>query len=251
MDKKFYEEYYFLERNHWWFQIRAKMISNFVKDYFNNKTDLKILNVGIATGLTTEILSSYGNVTSIEYDKDCCEFVREKLNIEVINGSVTEIPFEPKEFDLVCAFDVIEHVKEDDKAVNELYRVCKDNGLIFITVPAFMSLWSEHDDINHHFKRYVMKEIIELFKNLKGQVIYNSYFNFLLFIPILAFRLISKVLPKKAIRKGSGSDFNVIDNKSFINKILYNIFNLEIKLIKSFKYPFGVSIMYMFKKIDS
>jgi len=217
----------------------------------NGKEKLNILNVGIATGLTTEILSSYGNVTSIEYDKDCCDFVREKLNIDVINSSVTEIPFQDKEFDLVCAFDVIEHVEDDKKAVNELYRVCKSDGIVFITVPAFMSLWSEHDEVNHHYRRYIMRQIKNLFSDTQGNIIYNSYFNSILFLPILLFRLISRILPKKSIRKGSGSDFTVINNENIINKLLYIIFNFEVSIIQYIKYPFGVSILFMFKKSNS
>jgi len=55
-----------------------------------------------------------------------------------------------KHFDLVFALDVIEHVDDDKTSVNEMYRVCKSNGNVFITVPAFMSLWSEHDEVNQH-----------------------------------------------------------------------------------------------------
>lgn len=248
MDKNFYEEYYFLERNHWWFKVRGQIISDLLVKNLYNKKDLKILNVGIATGKTTELLNQFGLVSSVEYDKDCCEFVQAKLGIDVINGSILDLPFKDKEFDLVCAFDVIEHVEDDHKAVQELYRVCKDNSIVFITVPAFMSLWSHHDEVNHHYRRYIMPQILNLFKNFSGQSLSKSYFNSLLFLPVLGFRLISKVLPQRLIREGSGSDFTVLKADSIVNKLLYFIFNLERQTIKYIKYPIGVSIFYMFKK---
>jgi ubiquinone/menaquinone biosynthesis C-methylase UbiE len=114
----------------------------------SNNQKLKILNIGIATGKTSEMLAEFGEVTSIEYDSVCAEFVRQKLNIEVIEGSILELPFEDNYFDFVCAFDVVEHVENDKKAISEMKRVCKQKGKICITVPAFQSLWSHHDEIN-------------------------------------------------------------------------------------------------------
>jgi SAM-dependent methyltransferase len=155
-----------------------------------------------------------------------------------------------EKFDLVCAFDVIEHVEDDQIAVNEMKRVLKDNGIIFITVPAFISLWSQHDEINHHFRRYRLNEINGLFKSDKtDNKIFSSYFNFFLFIPIYLFRKLSNLLKLGEKRKGAGSDFETF-NPGIINSLLYYImksesffFNLNISL------PFGVSIFYIWKKI--
>ena len=71
------------------------------------------------------MLSKFGEVTSLEYDKYCCEFLKEKTGIEAINASLTELPFSDNSFDLVCAFDVIEHIEDHEKAVDEIFRVLK------------------------------------------------------------------------------------------------------------------------------
>jgi len=81
--------------------------------------------------------------------------------------------------------NVIEHVDDDKTSVNEMYRVCKSNGNVFITVPAFMSLWSEHDEVNQHKRRYRLNEVKTLFKDRAGKILFSSYFNSILFIPIL------------------------------------------------------------------
>lgn len=251
MDHLYYKEYYNLERKHWWFVARENIILSQVKNLLkdNNKENIKILNIGCSTGRSSEYLSQFGNVSSIEYDKFCCEFATEKTGLEIIHGSITELPFEDNIFDLVCAFDVIEHVENDILAVSEMKRVARKNGLLFVTVPAFMSLWSHHDVINHHYRRYKSKEIKSLFsKNNDGKELFSSYFNFFLFPPIYFVRTISNFLKLGEKRSGSGSDFETF-NPGILNKTLYLIMNFENKFIKnSIKLPFGVSYLYTWKK---
>ena len=194
-------------------------------------------------------LVAFGKVTSIEYDKFCCEFASEKTGLEIINGSITELSFSDNSFDLVCAFDVIEHVEDDQLAVNELKRVTKKDALVLITVPAFMSLWSHHDVINHHYKRYKINEINQLFdSDNNGNKVFDTYFNSLLFLPIYFFRKVSNLLKLGQKRKGSGSDFEAF-KPGVLNTILYKIMYFESGIInKKIKFPFGVSILYNWKK---
>lgn len=248
MDRKYYKEYYWLERNHWWFKVREKVIFDRILFYSKGSRDLKILNIGVATGRSSEVLNYFGDVTSLEYDKECCEFVRDKLNLVVVNGSVTELPFETESFDLVCAFDVIEHVENDSLAISEMKRVCANNGMICLTVPAFKMLWSEHDLVNKHYRRYTHKTLLKIFSNTNLTKLYISYFNFFLFIPILLFRKFTEITPKKWIRKGSGSDFEVKNQSRLFNLILFKIFSIELKLLKFVRFPVGVSIITLWKK---
>ena len=208
MQHDYYTAYYDLERQHWWFVARENIIRNYIKKLISEahlkSTNLKILNVGCGPGRSSQYLSEFGETVSIEYDKYCCEFASEKTGLKIINGSITELPFEDRSFDLVCAFDVIEHVEEDQLAVSEMKRVAKENGIIFITVPTFMSLWSHHDVINHHFRRYRLNEIETLFNFKKdGTKIFGSYFNFFLFLPIFAVRTIGNLFKSGENRPGS------------------------------------------------
>ncbi len=265
MNQDYYKNYYHLERNHWWFVVRLEILKQELQKIIlveNNldKSKRKILNIGIATGKTSEMLSEFGEVISVEYDTVCAEFVRQKLNIKVIEGSILELPFENNSFDWVCAFDVIEHVKDDRKAISEMNRVCKKNGKICITLPAFQSLWSHHDEINQHFKRYRMNEIINLFGlqsekldktngNHSFKVIRKTYFNSFLFIPIWLFRKLNFLIPQQLIRKGSGSDFEIYKENRFLNSILKGIFSLEKKLFhNNISFPFGVSLLFFLEK---
>lgn len=254
MNKEYYKEYYHSERNHWFFRARNQIILNHIDSLIKNKKDLRILNVGVATGHTSELLSTYGKVKSIEYDEDCFEFTKNNVaSIDLIHGSILELPFEDNSYDLVCAFDVIEHVEDDQLGVNEMKRVCKAGGMVVVTVPAFMSLWSPHDEINHHFKRYKINEVLNLF-NSSGEVVYQTYFNFWLFPFIYLYRKINSVfnLTKKTVKDNAntGSDLAVMEGNQWVSNSLFWLLKSEIKFIKRrAKLPFGVSVLSSWKKV--
>ena len=250
MNINYYKEYAQLEREHWWFQVRGKIISKLILTSIetNENKQLNILNIGAATGKTSEILSKFGKVTSLEYDKDCCDYAKQQFNMTIIHGSILELPFMDEEFDLVCAFDVIEHVEDDLLGINEMKRVCKIDGLLVLTVPAFMFLWSHHDEVNHHYRRYTLNNLKDLVKKAGLHPVRGTFYNTLLFIPIALFRLFSKMIPEKLIRKGAGSDATLHNTNSLISRILYHIFNLELSLLKLFNLPFGVSIFLSLSK---
>jgi SAM-dependent methyltransferase len=250
MEKQYYKEYYLLERHHWWFKARLeileKLLVNRIKK--NNTKPFKILNTGAATGATSEMLQRYGEVTSLEYDKDCCDFLVNSLNIRAINASITEMPFPDETFDLVCAFDVIEHVEYDQAALREVKRVLKPNGTLYVTVPAFKFLWSQHDVVNHHFRRYTMKSMAQLISEAGFHSNFKTYFNFFLFPPILAIRALSKLLPQYHKKDTAGSDFDFFQGNQLINRAFYRIFKIEKLLLARLRFPFGVSLLFIATK---
>jgi SAM-dependent methyltransferase len=244
MEKGYHTYYFDLEREHWWFQARNKIIFSQIEQIYQvRKRSLKILNVGVATGATSQLLSNFGEVTSVEYDQDCIDFVKTKIDIPIIKGDILALDFVDDTFDLVCALDVVEHVENDQLAAKELTRVCKVGGSIVITVPSFQSLWGQHDIINHHYKRYRRFELQELFKS-KNELIYSTYFNFWLFLPIWLVRN----LPFKLSREKSGSDFDLFRLR-WLNGLLYGILASENLFTSHYiRLPFGVSSLGVWRK---
>ena len=247
MDKTYYHEYYKLEREHWWFVVRGRILLEHILPY-TKAPDLSILNVGAATGRTSELLSDLGEVTSIEYDDDCRNFANALTGLGIKKGTILDLELEDNSFHLSCAFDVIEHVENDKKAVAELVRVTKTNGLIFITVPAFQFLWSEHDIVNHHFRRYTRSKLKQILPSEEISLVHKTYFNSLLFFPIAIFRVLSRLVPARFYRKGSGADNTLVANDSFVNKLMFRVFETERKLLRKVKFPFGVSLMVILRK---
>lgn len=249
MDRQYYQEYFFIERNHWWFRVRESIIVDHLKRIMLKSGVPRILNIGAAAGASTNMLEQFGNVISTEYDELSSVTTSKELEITVINCSILKLPFGNNSFDLVCAFDVIEHVEDDLEAINEMKRVCRSGGIICITVPALMMLWSHHDVVNNHYRRYRRGDIKRLFKAANdGEIIQVTYFNTILFPLILIFRLLSRVLPDPIIRHGAGSDFTVVRHNNPINGILGAIFGLERIVLRRFTFNVGTSILFSWRK---
>lgn len=239
MEKGYYTYYFDLEREHWWFQARNKIIFSQIEQIYQVKNSpLNILNVGVATGATSQLLNKFGHVTSVEYDQDCIDFVKSKIDIPMIKGDILNLDFADNTFDLVCALDVVEHVENDQLAAKELTRVCKVGGSIVITVPSFQSLWGDHDIVNHHYRRYRRFELQELFKK-NSELVYSTYFNFWLFLPIW----IVRNFPFELSRGKSGSDFDLFKFR-WLNSFFYGILASEnLFTSKKIRLPFGVSAL--------
>lgn len=252
MDQSYFKEYHTLERKNWWFTVRRKILSERIDHLLQKPRNISSLNVGAATGITSDMLTKFGTVMSVEYDKECYEFTRSFLSTPIICGSITDLPFENESFDLVCAFDVIEHVEDDVTAVNELYRVCKTGGHIAITIPAYMFLWGPHDVINQHYRRYKLKQVTKLLNNHNGSIVYKTYYNSILFLPIMLFRILAWIINafKRKKKTPASSDHDIFGTEGVFNNILAGIFNIDYYLLKwGARFPAGVSIMIFYKKI--
>lgn len=243
MKSDYVKEYSRLELSHWWFQVRKKIILQSLGKSISQEGNKKILNVGAAGGATSLWLSAFGKVSSIENEPLFLEHLRNN-NIEVTEASAEQLPFADNSFELVCAFDVVEHIDDDRKALAEMQRVCKPGGKICITVPAYQFLWGRHDFANGHKRRYT-------FTSLKQQlpddtaIIYSTYFNTLLFLPIYFARKTDWLIAGK---KAATSDFESFKSNNISGAVCKFIFGLEVYLLKIMRLPFGVSLLVILEK---
>lgn len=243
MERSFLDKYHQIERNHWWFRVRGFILTDLISGYIRKGAKKHILNVGAATGRSTELLQPFGEVKSLEFDGPSCEYCREILKLDIVQGSVTELPFTDNSFDLVCAFDVIEHVEDDALAVRELMRVCKPGGIVFVTVPAFMSLWSSHDEVNFHYRRYQKNVLQSLFSG--GRILRTTYFNTLLFPLIWVVRKLGNLTGRR--NKVAKPDNEWMQSK-LTDTIFGAIFSLERPLLHNIDFPLGVSLAMLYEK---
>jgi len=128
-----------------------------------------------------------------------------------------------------------------------MMRVCKPGGVVAITVPAFMLLWSRHDVVNHHHRRYRVNELTRLFQ-ASGRVLYATYFNSLLCLPIVTVRGLTKLVAQRWIRRGSGSDFSLVKSPA-PDRIFFNVLRSEtVWMRRRLSAPFGVSAFLSWQK---
>ena len=121
----------------------------------------------------------------------------------------------------------------------------KEKRKLIIFVPAFMLLWSKHDEVNKHYRRYSRKQLLQaMIKGTNMKIKFSSYWNFTLFFPVFAMRVISKVIKPKKSEQGDLKELNHL-----INSIIYCIIRIENRIIKmGIKFPVGVSCLAVCKK---
>jgi SAM-dependent methyltransferase len=154
------------------------------------------------------------------------------------------LPFRNDVFSAITCLDVLEHLDNDLGLLEEMLRICKPEGYIIITVPALDILWSVHDEALHHKRRYTLKQILANVRRPDCSVIKASYFNTILFLPILIVRKLKSLLPNK---KELESDF-FMPMPGYVNSLLKSLFIFEISFSKSLSLPFGVSLLLVIKK---
>ncbi len=248
MEKDFYLQYASVEDKHWWFVARRRILQQVIRK-LNLPTNAQILEAGCGTGGNLKILSRYGQVSAMELDEIACQLANQRQVTQVKQGSLPDnIPFK-SDYDLIVILDVIEHLDNDLSALEALYYKLKPGGYLLVTVPAYMFLWSEHDEINHHKRRYRLKGLKQVVKKAGYEVNYGSYFNTLLFPLIATARSLAKLLPKQNQNKyenQNSSDLRM-PSKS-VNKILQWLFASESYFINRFTLPFGVSVLLLARK---
>lgn len=245
MNKGFYKAYFAIERDHWLMKVRRGIVRDQLKKYVGDLNKKKILDFGSGSGyligeLQKEGIDAYG-VDSSE------EAITYGTSVGVKNLSImhvgTALPFPAAHFDAVLAMDVLEHLSEEQTVLAELKRVLKKDGILVITVPAYMFLWGRQDESSQHFRRYTMGRLIEVLRcSGDFDMLKRSYFNTFLFPLVALVRVGSWLLN----HKGKGSDFE-LNNKVF-NMLFFVIFTLERHLLRYINYPFGVSIVMVLRK---
>lgn len=232
--KEAFEPLYNSESNNFWFQVRNMIIGYEFKKHI--PLNSKILEVGCGTGFVSKHIKSLG------YNIDCSDAYETALDYCKLRDAGNNYykfdlskPLPKNKYDCVCIFDVLEHLDDDILVLSNIKEALKDNGFVFITVPANKNLWSENDVYAGHKRRYDLKELNDKV-TLTFKIINIGYFMAFLFPFIFVSRL----------RKSSLKD--ELDLNPIVNKTFYCIFKLESCFLRYFNMPFGSSILCIAQK---
>jgi SAM-dependent methyltransferase len=146
------------DERHWWYRGRRRVVRA-VLDGAGLPGSPRLLDAGAGSGRTLDELARYGNVAGVELEPLGVEAARARGHAEVQIAPVERIPHADASFDLVTCLDVIEHTPDDVRALRELRRVTKPGGAALVTVPAYPRLWSRHDEVNRHYRRYTRRAL--------------------------------------------------------------------------------------------
>lgn len=230
-----------VESFHWWFVVRRKLLGSILLSVKVPKNCVA-LEVGCGTGSNLRALGSAGLYgVGLDQSVYALTLVRSKENFPLLAGDLNNLPIKTKSIGLIIAMDVFEHLEHDEDGMSECYRVLNNGGVLFLTVPAFRSLWGLQDVLTGHKRRYSKKEIMYKLSQAGFIVSGSSYFNFFLFFPILVARHMIRFFGLK-IKSENQINFPLL------NFFLKTIFSLELNLLKYFSFPLGVSIFCVARK---
>jgi SAM-dependent methyltransferase len=245
MEVDYEKKYHEVESENWWFVSRRKYLLDLLKDA---SKDSKIIDIGCSSGIFLKDLEQIGFKTENLFGVDISEkainncrkngiknaFVMDAQNINIL-----------EKFDIIIASDCLEHLEDDIKALENWKKLLKLGGKMYVFVPAFQSLWSVHDEVNRHFRRYTNNDLKTKLQNVNLTILKSSYWNFSLFIPVYIYRKISVFLPKSEKEEGQ------IVGNNLINKLLLYLVLFENILLRFVNFPFGVSTFCVVENNDN
>jgi SAM-dependent methyltransferase len=242
MNLSMYRFFFEIQKQHWWFVTKKRIVLDIIKKYQKKKNDLKILDIGCGSGLMLNSLEDLGKTYGMDMSDEAIRFSKEIFNGDIKKGFLpNHIPYKSNFFDIIVALDVIEHIDNDIDSLKAIRACLSRNGKAVFTVPAYMFLWSAFDEMNEHKRRYTLSELKIKLLQAGFTVEKISYYNTILFPLIFIVRKLNNIL-----KRDGASDLEM--PPSALNFILKKIFGVERYLLNFLSLPFGVSILAVVKK---
>jgi SAM-dependent methyltransferase len=228
-----------VEDGHFWFEERNNLISWAMRKYAPNCGSF--LEVGCGTGFVLRRIAEEfprAFMTAVEYYEAALPFARQRCpRANISQADITNLPFEG-EFDVVGCFDVLEHIPDDAAAFRNLRRALKPGGLLLVSVPQHMWLWSEQDEHACHQRRYSRGELLAKARDSGLQTVFATSF---VSIPVPLMLL-------RKIGKPSGANSAELRPSMLVNLALRMILDAERTLMKAgFLWPVGGSLVAAFR----
>lgn len=236
MDKSYESKRHRLEEDYWLFRARRDIIFRVIQKV-GGGLESRILDVGCAGGHLIKFLgeSGFKEVYGIDISREAINLCKERGLKKVSVGDCLETKYKDSTFDIVTADNVLEHLADDQKALNEWHRILKTSGVLIVLAPAFKFLWSHHDETCHHYRRYSKQSLTKLLGKSGFEVERSSYWNLTSFFP-------------KILLKGSQKPDQLYKLNPLMNKTLTHLLKLENQFLMRLTFPIGASILAVAKK---
>jgi SAM-dependent methyltransferase len=234
MERVVYQQMAELDDRHWWYRARRRILADLIRREANPPAGGKILEIGCGTGHNLSMLGQFGRVDGLELDDEAAALSEKRLGRKVMRSPLPGLARVPKNYDLIGAFDVIEHIDDDVAALAAIATKLKPGGKFIMTVPAHPWMWTAHDVANHHKRRYSKRALKALIEGSPMRLEKLGYFNSLLFPIAVAERAVSKLRGK--------DDGNVALPPALLNGALEAVFASERYLVGRLPLPPGLSL---------
>jgi len=230
-----------LEDRHWWFRARRQILAGLIERYASLPDGSRLLEIGCGTGGNLRHFGQKYTVEGIEPDSTAARIAQATTPCPIHTAAVEDIQrTDIQTPDAILMADVLEHIDNDRSALKAALELLPLNGLLIVTVPADPALWSPHDEVLGHKRRYTSKTLEALYSDLPCHSRYQSYFNTLLY-PAIRF---TRCIGKKETRHGS----DLQQHHPIINALLYRVFSTEAHLLKHMRLGIGCSLVTLLEK---
>lgn len=235
MERAAYREMADLDQRHWWYRGRREILAELIRRVAAPPADARILEIGCGTGHNLEMLRRFGTIDAVELDDESRAIAERRLGRDIICARLPELEgIADRHYDLIATLDVIEHIDDDQAAVGAIAGKLKRGGKFVMTVPAHPWMWSAHDTVNHHKRRYSKAQLKQLIETSPLKLEKLGYFNSLLFPLAVADRVASKVRGK--------DDADVKLPSRPLNSALEAVFSSERHFVGRLPLPPGLSL---------
>jgi len=236
-----------VEKKHFWFITR----NEFIYQNMNNVIDKssQLIEIGAGTGNVSRYLKSknYLDISVGDMHRKGLLYAQSYGINKCYQFDLLRVPFE-NEFDVVCMFDVLEHIADDIQALDSVNQILSSRGYIVLTVPAHQWLWNRSDVVAGHKRRYTKRELEDKLKVVGFEIISSRYF-FMVITPLLWIRsLINKDTERDIINEEFDEEIHI---NSIINKVLLASSRIENKFNKYLPNWFGGSLFIIARKNDT
>jgi SAM-dependent methyltransferase len=167
-----------VERHHWFYVGKREIVRHWIRRVHPLRPAHLLVDCGAGTGTFAAELAAVCRVLAIDDHEESLALARTQLGAnQVRRGTCVSLPLDSNSVDVLTALDVLEHVEDDRKAMAEFSRVVRPGGIVVITVPALMQLWSDWDVALHHFRRYARRSLVAVIPKASFEVVHCNYVN--------------------------------------------------------------------------
>lgn len=225
-----------LDQTHWWYVARRQILAGVIRRVVKPPGGARILEIGCGTGHNFAMLGAFGAVDGLEVDDVARKIASERLGKPVGRARLPDLEgIAENSYDLIALLDVLEHVEDDLAALTSIRTRLKPGGRILVTVPANRWMWSAHDTVHHHFRRYNKNDLRHVIDAAGLKADLFTHFNTLLFPLAAAFRILGKITGREEADDAQPA--------APLNAVFGKMFGLEGHLVGRVSLPFGVSLL--------
>lgn len=233
------------EKEHYWHQAKHEIIKSTINNFFSLQTTApkrKLLDIGCGSGVNLSKFDHIFSCSGIEPNPLLAQQARENCKAIIYQQSMpANIPALKNEFDIILLLDALEHINNDVGTLKSITPLLKKGGIIIINVPALPALWSTHDEVAHHKRRYTKKSLQLAIHQAGLNISLIRYWNSLA-LPLVYFK-------RRIVHRSSKiNDYKLSTPLPILNSILKKILIAEYIITKPLLLPFGLSLLTVVHK---